>query len=45
MTNLEYTEIDGLLYPILETGMKGLEIDSSKYGIQWLRFLHEHKCK
>lgn len=43
MTYLEYTEIDGLLYPNIETGMEGLESNLSKYGILRLRFLHEHK--
>lgn len=43
MVDLEYTEIDGLLYPTIETGMENLEITLSKYGILHLRYLHEHR--
>lgn len=43
MIDLEYTEIDGFLYPNIETGMENIENDLSKYGILRLRYLHEHK--
>ncbi|MEG1930068.1 MAG: TnpV protein [Anaerovorax sp.] len=43
MLELEYTEIDGLLYPNIETGVEDIENDLSKYGILRLRYLHEHK--
>ncbi|MEG0309586.1 MAG: TnpV protein, partial [Eubacterium sp.] len=45
MLNLEYTEIDGLLYPNIETGMEEIENHLSKYGIMRLRYLHEHKSE
>lgn len=34
----EYTEIDGLLYPIIETGMEHLESKLGKYGILRLQY-------
>lgn len=40
---LDYIEIDGLLYPNIETGMEHIEGDLGKYGILRLRYLHEHK--
>ena len=40
---LDYIEIDGLLYPNIETGMEHSEGDLGKYGILRLRYLHEHK--
>ncbi|MDD2972298.1 MAG: TnpV protein [Lachnospiraceae bacterium] len=40
---LGYTEIDGLLYPNIETGMEHIEGDLGKYGILRLRYLYEHK--
>lgn len=43
MNDLEYIEIDGLLYPNIETGMENIENDLSKYGILRLRYLHGHK--
>lgn len=43
LIDLEYVEIDGLLYPNLETGMENIENDLSKYGILRLRYLHEYK--
>lgn len=43
MVDLEYIEIDGLLYPNIETGTENLESDLSKYGILRLRYLHEHR--
>ena len=43
MINLEYTEINGLLYPKIETGMEHIGGDLGKYGILRLRYLHEHK--
>lgn len=43
MNDLEYIEIDGLLYPNIETGMENIENDLSKYGNWRLRYLHEHK--
>lgn len=43
MIDLEYIEIDGLLYPNIETGMENIENDLSKYGLLRLRYLHEHK--
>lgn len=43
MLDLEYTEIDGLLYPNIETGMEEIENHLSKYGIFRLRYLYEHK--
>lgn len=39
----DYIEIDGLLYPNIETGIENLESDLSKYGILRLRYLHEHR--
>lgn len=46
MFDLDYIEIDGLLYPNIETGMEKLEKDLSKYGILRLRYLHDigEKC-
>ncbi|MEG0273061.1 MAG: TnpV protein [Hydrogenoanaerobacterium sp.] len=43
MNELEYVEIDGLLYPKLETGLEEMENELTKYGILRLRYLHEHK--
>lgn len=43
MIDLEYVEIDGLLYPKIETGMEELEAKLSKYGILRLRYLHEYR--
>lgn len=43
MLNLEYVEINGLLYPNIETGMENLESDLSRYGILRVRYLHEHR--
>ena len=43
MIDLEYTEIDSLLYPKIETGMEHIEDDLGKYGILRLRYLHKHK--
>lgn len=43
MIELEYTEIDGLLYPNIETGIESIENDLGKYGILRLRFLHKYK--
>ena len=43
MIDLEYTEIDGLLYPKIETGMEHIEGDLGKYGVLRLRYLHEHR--
>ena len=40
---LDYIEIDGLLYPNIETGMENMQDDLGKYGILRLRYLHEHK--
>ncbi len=40
---LDYIEIDGLLYPNIETGMEHIEGDLGKYGILRLRYLHDHK--
>lgn len=40
---LDYIEIDGLLYPNIETSMEHIEADLGKYGILRLRYLHEHK--
>lgn len=42
---LDYIEIDGLLYPNIETGMEHIETDLGKYGILRLRYLHEHKSE
>lgn len=41
--DLEYIEIDGLLYPNIETGMESIESFLGKYGILQLWYLHEHK--
>lgn len=43
MIELEYVEIDGLLYPNIETGMENIENDLGKYGMLRLRYLHEQK--
>lgn len=43
MIDLEYTEIDGLLYPNIETGMENIENDLSKYGLLRLQYLHKYK--
>lgn len=43
MIALEYVEIDGLLYPNIETGLEYIENDLGKYGILRLRYLHEQK--
>lgn len=43
MIDLDYIEIDGLLYPNIKTGMEELENDLTKYGILRLRYLYEHK--
>lgn len=43
MIDLEYAEIDGLLYPDIEPGMEDIEGDLGKYGILRLRYLHEHR--
>lgn len=43
MIDLEYIEIDGFLYPNIETGMENLESTLSKQGILHLRYLHEHR--
>ena len=43
MTKLEYTEIDGLLYPNLTLGDEALYDDLGKYGNLRLRYLHEQK--
>lgn len=40
---LGYIEVNGLLYPNIETGMENIENDLGKYGILRLRYLHEHK--
>lgn len=40
---LDYIEIDGLLYPNIETGMENIEADLGKYGILRLRYLCEVK--
>lgn len=43
MTELEYTEIDGLLYPNLTLGDEALYDDLGKYGNLRLRYLHKQK--
>lgn len=43
MIEITYTEIDGLLYPNIETGLENIEASLNKYGLQRLRDLHEHK--
>ncbi|MGI5984665.1 MAG: TnpV protein [Clostridiales bacterium] len=43
MIELEYVEIDGLLYPNIEAGMENIENDLGKYGMLRLRYLHEQK--
>lgn len=43
LLDLEYVEIDGLLYPNIETGREDIESALSKYGILRLRYLHEHR--
>lgn len=40
---LDYIEIDGLLYQNIETGMESIENDLGKYGILRLRYLYKHK--
>lgn len=45
MTNIEldYIEINGLLYPNIEIEGKELLYNLDKYGIQRLRYLHKHR--
>lgn len=45
MTELGYTEIDGLLYPNLTLGDEALYDDLGKYGNLRLRYLHEQKLQ
>ena len=40
---LDYIEIEGLLYPNIEIGGQELLDDLGRYGILRLRYLHEHK--
>lgn len=42
---LDYIEIDGLLYPNIETGMENIWADLGKYGILRLRYLCEVKLE
>ncbi|MDD2959737.1 MAG: TnpV protein [Lachnospiraceae bacterium] len=41
--DLEYTEIDGLLYPNIEIGDKELLDNLGTYGTLRLCYLYEHK--
>lgn len=40
---ISYTEINGLLYPNIETGLENIESSLNKYGILRFRYQHEHK--
>lgn len=40
---LDYIEIDGLLFPLIETGMENIGKDLGKYGLLRPRYLQKHK--